>query len=90
MDAATPDTIAASEQIPAPATPDTRVDLVGLSRDELAATLDLPASERFRARQLWHWIYSRGVVDFEQMTTLSKDFRNRLAAGFVIGRPVAT
>ena len=90
MDAATPDTMPADQQFPVPTVPDTRVDLVGLTRDELAATLDLPAAERFRARQLWHWIYSRGVVDFEQMTTLSKEFRNRLSADFIVGRPVAT
>ena len=72
------------------AAPEPRIDLVGLTRDELASTLDLAPAEKFRARQLWHWIYSRGVTDFEQMTTLSKDFRARLAERFMVGRPEPT
>jgi 23S rRNA (adenine2503-C2)-methyltransferase len=71
-------------------TTDTRTDLVGLTRDELVEVLGLSGGERFRARQLWHWIYARGVSDFAAMTTLSKDFRARLAQDFVVGRPAIT
>src|SRR3546814_20687028 len=41
----------------------------------------------FRAKQLWHWIYHRGETDFAAMTTLSKDFRQRLAATCAVRRP---
>jgi 23S rRNA (adenine2503-C2)-methyltransferase len=41
----------------------------------------------FRAKQLWHWIYHRGATDFAAMTTLSKDFRQRLAETCVVRRP---
>ena len=54
-------------------------NLVGLSRDELAAELATRGAAPFRARQLWHWIYHRGVTDFALMTTLAKDFRAQLA-----------
>ena len=63
-----------------------RLDLVGLSRDELVgalAELGLPA---FRAKQIWHWIYFRGATSFDQMTTLAKALRAQLAEHFVIGR----
>jgi 23S rRNA (adenine2503-C2)-methyltransferase len=82
------------DSIPAPAAnsetdsrADPRVELVGLTRSELARELagfGLPA---FRAGQLWHWIYHRGVRDFAEMTTLSKDVRARLADHYVVGRP---
>ncbi|HWE71859.1 MAG TPA: 23S rRNA (adenine(2503)-C(2))-methyltransferase RlmN [Stellaceae bacterium] len=62
-------------------------NLVGLSRDELTAELATLGAAPFRARQLWHWIYHRGVVDFALMTTLAKDFRAQLAAHYVVARP---
>ncbi len=64
-----------------------RRDLVGLSRDALAATVAALGLPRFRAVQIWHWIYHRGVVDFGAMTTLARPLRDRLAEEFVIGRP---
>jgi 23S rRNA (adenine2503-C2)-methyltransferase len=42
----------------------------------------------FRARQLWHWIYHRGVSDFALMTTLAKGFRAQLAESYMIARPL--
>jgi 23S rRNA (adenine2503-C2)-methyltransferase len=65
-------------------------DLVGLDRAALAAEIARHGLPAFRARQLWHWIYHRGVVDFEAMTTLAKPVRQLLAAHYRIGRPVAT
>jgi len=66
---------------------DGRFDLIGLDRPEFAAALAEFGAEPFRARQLWHWIYHRGATDFALMTSLAKEFRNRLAERFVIGRP---
>ncbi|MHB1060104.1 MAG: 23S rRNA (adenine(2503)-C(2))-methyltransferase RlmN, partial [Rhodanobacter sp.] len=73
-----------------PASPDGRTNLVGLDRGELAAELGSQGEPAFRARQLWHWIYHRGVTDFAEMTTLSKDFRARLAARYVVARPAVS
>ncbi|HXV23999.1 MAG TPA: 23S rRNA (adenine(2503)-C(2))-methyltransferase RlmN [Alphaproteobacteria bacterium] len=64
-----------------------RLDLIGLDRSELQTTLSEIGAEPFRARQLWHWIYHRGVSDFALMTSLAKEFRLRLAERFIIGRP---
>jgi len=64
-----------------------RRNLIGLSREELEDELASLGAERFRARQLWHWIYNRGVVDFEAMTTLAKSFRATLAERYVLARP---
>ena len=67
--------------------PETRKDLVGLSRAELLAEMSAMGAEPFRVRQLWHWIYNRGVTDIRAMTTLSKTFRAELAQRYVVGRP---
>ena len=63
-------------------------NLIGLSREELAAEMAALGMPAFRARQLWHWIYHRGVQDFAAMTTLAKSFRAELAAHYVLARPV--
>ena len=69
---------------------DTRLDLVGLSRKQLAAEMAGIGEKAFRARQLWHWIYHQGVRDFAAMTTLAKPLRDRLAERYHIGRPAIT
>src|SRR5467141_2827975 len=68
----------------------TRRGLVGLSRAALAAEMAAFGAEPFRARQLWHWIYHRGVTDFAAMTSLSKGFRDRLAASYELRRPIVS
>ena len=70
---------------------DGRVDLVGLPRETIAklfteAGLDAKAA-RLRAKQVFHWIYHRGVSEFEAMTDIAKTMRPWLAERFVIGRP---
>ncbi len=62
-------------------------NLVGLSRAELEAALVEFGEKPFRAKQIWHWIYHRGARDFEEMTTLAKGLRTRLAERFTIARP---
>jgi 23S rRNA (adenine2503-C2)-methyltransferase len=71
--------------------PDGRRDLVGLSRAELAAEMAAIGEAPFRVKQLWHWIYHQGVVDFARMSSIARPLQAKLAERFVIGRPaVAT
>ena len=70
---------------------DGRADLIGLPRPQIAALfeaagLDAKAA-KLRAKQCFHWLYHRGVTDFELMTDISKTMRPWLAERFVIGRP---
>ena len=67
--------------------PSGALDLVGMGRTELAAEMAAFGAERFRARQLWHWIYHRGATDFAAMTNLAKGFRERLAMRYTLARP---
>jgi 23S rRNA (adenine2503-C2)-methyltransferase len=75
------------EPSPARGRNDLRRNLVGLSRDELKATLAEAGLEPFRARQVWQWIYWHGVSDFDRMTNIAKKTRDRLGELFVVDRP---
>jgi 23S rRNA (adenine2503-C2)-methyltransferase len=66
---------------------DGRRPVIGLSREELIDAVTSLGLEKFRAGQLWHWLYFRGATDFETMTTLAKPVRAKLAEHFVIDRP---
>jgi 23S rRNA (adenine2503-C2)-methyltransferase len=66
---------------------DGRRNLIGLSREELEAEMLAFGLEKFRAKQLWHWMYVRGATDFAPMTTLAKAVRERLAEAYAIRRP---
>ncbi|MDO9557670.1 MAG: 23S rRNA (adenine(2503)-C(2))-methyltransferase RlmN [Coriobacteriia bacterium] len=41
----------------------------------------------YRLRQLVRWLYGRGAVSFGEMTDLSAEFRDRLAARFTLDTP---
>ena len=68
-----------------------RINLVGLTRPQLRATLiahGTPEDKaKMRENQIWQWIYQRGVRDFEAMTNLSKAYRAELAEHFEIALP---
>lgn len=70
---------------------DGRIDLIGLPRIRIAelfveAGLDAKPA-KLRAKQVYHWLYHRGVTDFADMTDIGKGMRPWLAERFVIGRP---
>ena len=66
---------------------DSRKDLVGLTRPELVAEMEAIGEKRFRADQIFNWIYFRGVTSFDAMTDISKGLRARLEGLYRIGRP---
>ena len=64
-----------------------RVDLSGLDLAEMESLFDEQGHPRFHARQVYRWIWKRGVTDFAQMTDLSRALRAALAGTFVITTP---
>ncbi|MDE2333504.1 MAG: 23S rRNA (adenine(2503)-C(2))-methyltransferase RlmN [Rhodospirillales bacterium] len=73
---------------PPPArTADGRLELVGLSREELGTALGAIGEASFRAKQVWHWIYHQGATDFARMSTIAKPLQHKLAEHFTITRP---
>jgi len=79
--------------VPRAASPraDGRVNLVGLAKEAIRAALaDAgldPKQAKLRAKQIWHWIYNRGVTDFDAMTDIAKAQRPWLIERFVVSRP---
>jgi 23S rRNA (adenine2503-C2)-methyltransferase len=64
-----------------------KINLIGLSRDELKEHLisrDVPA---YRVQQLWNWLYHHGVTTFDRMVNMPKPVRQLLDDSFVIERP---
>lgn len=64
-----------------------KIELIGLSKAELEAEIAKIGEKAFRAKQIWHWLYYQGETDFEKMSNLSKDLRQKLAENFSITRP---
>ena len=76
---------------PQVASEDSRVDLVGLSRDAIRDALAQAGLElrqaKLRAKQIWHQIYNRGATSFETMSDIAKPQRAWLGERFKVGRP---
>lgn len=64
------------------------VDLLGMTLEEIEEFIQGLGKERYRARQLFRWIYKKGVYNFGVMTDLSKSFREELARMARIWAPV--
>ena len=64
-----------------------RIDLLGLTRPQLAAALAPVIDRPFRAEQIWQAIHKRGVRSFAEMTDLGKEMRDRLAKRYPIELP---
>jgi len=64
-----------------------RPDLAGLERPALEQALAERGHERFRARQIFRWIYRHGVTDLSAMTDLGRDLRATLAESFTLTTP---
>lgn len=59
-------------------------DFFNYSYSELTELLETEfGATKFRATQLFEWVYRKGVTDFDQMTNISRELRSRLAASFV-------
>ena len=61
--------------------------LTELEPDSLTEALARLGARPFHARQIYTWIYRRGVADFARMTDLSLDLRAKLERTFTIPTP---
>ncbi len=63
-----------------------KAHFVGLSKANIAEKLTALGIEPFRAKQIWGWIYGKGVTDFSAMPNIKKDTQALLAEHFSIAR----
>jgi len=62
----------------------TKTDIRKLSMDQLQEKLSVDGHPKFRAKQIYEWLWKKGVNDFQFMSNLSKDFRASLESEFSI------
>ena len=72
------DAMTAADQLIATTPVTNRVNLLGLTRQQLETFFTDLGEKRFRAQQVMKWIHHRGVRDFEEMTDLSQSLRTQL------------
>ncbi len=63
-----------------------KLDLKGLSREELVEQLAGIGKERYRADQVIRWLYRQRVTEIDQMSNLSRSCRERLDEFSYIGK----
>lgn len=56
-----------------------KIDLKNLSPSELNQFLESFGKERYRSTQILRWFYQKGIHSFDEMTNLSKRFRQELS-----------
>jgi len=62
-------------------------NLLDFTIEEMEDFISSHGKEKYRARQIMKWLHQSGVTTFEGMTTLSRDFREKLPAIARIYRP---
>ena len=65
----------------------TRPDVAEFDRAELEAWLERHGTPAFHARQIFSWMYRRGVTDFGAMTDLARPLRALLTAELACSTP---
>ena len=61
-----------------------KTDIRKLSKADLVLALEEMGEKKFRAKQIYQWLWEKGAHQFEEMTNLSKDLRNKLNTHFTI------
>lgn len=59
-------------------------DIRKLTKDQLTDILVKMGEKKFRAKQVYEWLWKKGVTSFEEMTNLSKSLRQTLVDNFEI------
>jgi 23S rRNA (adenine2503-C2)-methyltransferase len=67
-----------------------RLNILGLSRVALEAEVTRLGLPKFRAKQLWRWVWRHGLTSFDEMSDLAKPVRDQFAKIFTADRPVVS
>ena len=62
----------------------TQTDIRKLTREDLTEWFLAHGEKKFRAKQVYEWLWKRGAHSFDEMTNLSKGLREKLRAEFLI------
>lgn len=62
-----------------------KIALKGMSLEELQEFVESLGEKKFRAAQLFSWMYAKGAQTFDEMTDISLEFRKVLSATVSLG-----
>lgn len=63
------------------------INLYGLTLQKLEVLMLEEGQNKYRAKQLFTWIYEKGVTDFDEMSDVSKSFREVLKSKYCLVKP---
>ena len=61
-----------------------KIDIRKLTLEELQSFCEKHNLPKFRAKQVWEWLWGKRATDFEQMSSLSKQMRDLFANYFLL------
>jgi len=62
-------------------------NLVGMTQEQMTTVLGEAGHPAFRARQLYEWVYKKAALNFDEMTSLSKELRAWLKQNYALTHP---
>ena len=62
-------------------------NILNLSENNLTSLVSQLNIEKFRAKQIWHWLYQKGETSFFKMSNLNTKIQQILDEKFIIYRP---
>lgn len=65
-------------------------NILHLTKRQLVAKLAEIGEKSFRTKQIWNWLYQKQISDFDEMTNISKETRQKLHENFSIKLPQIT
>ncbi|HMP30303.1 MAG TPA: 23S rRNA (adenine(2503)-C(2))-methyltransferase RlmN, partial [Saprospiraceae bacterium] len=61
-----------------------KIDIRNLSKEALESHFIELGEPKFRANQIWQWLWQKGITNFDEMSNLSKSLREKLKSAFYI------
>ena len=62
-------------------------DIMSFDMNEICSEVAKIGEKSFRAKQIYEWLHVKLASDFDEMTNLSKDLREKLKANYIINMP---
>ena len=59
-----------------------KIDIKTLTLEELEKEIILLGEAKFRAKQIFVWLHNKNISSFDEMTNISKEFREKLKDNF--------
>ncbi len=63
-----------------------KISLIGLNLQQIKEYMAQMGEKPYRAQQIYQWVYIYGVDTIDKMSNINKEFRQKLAQKFTLGR----